>query len=469
MSAPGTDLTAQVAAHLRSRVAPPWEIFAQRLRRHEIHLVGRRIELVRGPIELEGFGLRVLRSAAGTTKVGVASTNDLETESIDRVIALAESAAQFSEFPAASVELPGPAPGPAAPTTTDPRIRDTPQKSISVFTDDLLRGFDGVQDVVPSFGSIRVTYTENAIANSAGLDVQWAGTQAELEFAVKANGGPEGAAPSEYWVNRTARQLDPKALGVGVARWCQVARDMRGAGPPTSGDLNLVIPGEVLSDILPAVLGYRLTGAARLRKIAPDPGTTIASSEVTIHDNPLLPWGARSSPFDDEGVPRRSIVLLEHGTVQTCMYDLLHAAHFGASETGHAVRSWAATGSTPFRFPGAISPGASNLVVEPGAGGSDSELVEAAGDGIWLEQIGFPFPDPMGGTYGGEIRAGYRIRNGKLAEPIRGGTVGGFVLAGPKTPSLLSGIRCVGKTPEIIGSLSSPAVLAQGISVAGPA
>jgi predicted Zn-dependent protease len=111
--------------------------------------------------------------------------------------------------------------------------------------------------------------------------------------------------------------------------------------------------------------------------------------------------------------------------------------------------------------------GASTLVVKPGAGGTDEELAEAAGDGIWLQQLGWASPDPISGAFGGEIRIGYRIRNGKIAEPVRGGTIGGTVVAPPDSPSLLASVAAVGSRATLVDDLSSPTLLIRTLTVAG--
>ncbi len=95
------------------------------------------------------------------------------------------------------------------------------------------------------------------------------------------------------------------------------------------------------------------------------------------------------------------------------------------------------------------------------------ELLETAKVGIWVQQLGWASPDPISGAFGGEIRIGYRIRGGKLAEPIRGGIVGGLVLGAAGAPSLLNGIEAVGKTLELSESVAAPSILVRPLSVAG--
>jgi TldD protein len=466
MSAESTPLAGTVADTLRSHVQAPWDVFAQRLRRYEIHLVGRRVELLRGPILLSGYGIRVLRPANGGIQVGVGSSNDLTEAGMAAAVERASAASRFASFPAASVTLPSGGGAHRKLDLTDLAVRDRAEESLQKFAAELLSRFDGMRDPVPSFGSVKASYVENSVANSSGEHAAWTGTGVDFEFAVKSTGGPEGAAPGEYWVNSHSRRLDAASLGIDVPRWARLASDMRRAKPPSTGEQSVAFPTSVLAEILPPILGYRLTGAAELRGLAPAVGSRIGSELVQLSDEPFLPWGSRSSPIDDEGSPHAPLLLLDGGIASARVYDLLHGSKFGRPSTGHGARVSAL--GDGHRFAGGVTPSMTNLVLREGSGGTDDELAESVGEGIWLEQLGFPFPDSLGGTYGGEIRAAYRIRGGKLAEPIRGGTVGGSLLAAPGAPSLLAGVSHVGSRSTLVGGYSGPTVVAKGIAVAGP-
>ena len=149
------------------------------------------------------------------------------------------------------------------------------------------------------------------------------------------------------------------------------------------------------------------------------------------------------------------------------LYDLLHAGAFDLPATGNGFRGGAVVGRDWLRFSHDIGLGPTTIALPAGDAGSDTELVETAGDGIWLQQLGWAVPDALSGAFGGEMRIGYRIRNGKLAEPLRGGTVGGVVMAPPGEPSLLANIRAVGSRPVLAEGYHGPSVLVRSLSVAG--
>ncbi|HEV2166207.1 MAG TPA: metallopeptidase TldD-related protein, partial [Thermoplasmata archaeon] len=133
----------------------------------------------------------------------------------------------------------------------------------------------------------------------------------------------------------------------------------------------------------------------------------------------------------------------------------------GAGHRGSAVLSpW-------FHFMAPPTPSPTTMVLEPGAGGTDAEMIEAVGDGLWLDQLGYAFPDAISSTFGGEVRLGYVVERGKLTNPVRGGTVGGVVLGGPGEASMLQSVRSIGSHPSLVGRLSAPTISVGSLTVAG--
>ncbi len=469
MSEPDAAFTAfRVGERLKGRVEGPWDVFGEKLERFELHLTGSRVEMERGPIRLEGFGLRLLRPQGEASGVGFAAGTDLSDASIDLRTADAEATAKFARFPARRVELPTTAitgPGPSV-ETVDRGLWEHPLESLHDFVHALTSAFEGRKGAVPSFGSVRATLAEATLTNSEGIHHHWRHTLVDLEVAVKSFDGPEGPPPGEYWVNRRSRTLSSRGIAEEVDRWCTRARDARAARPTPSGVSNVLLPPPVLADILPAILGFRMSGAAELRKMSVPKGEPMGTPLVTIHDDGRLPWGLGSAPFDDEGTPQARHPLIDHGIATGSVYDVLHASAFGQTPTGNGRRDLPQFAPW-FHFDRSPQPISTNLVVSPGAGGSDAELMEAVQEGVYLDQLGYAFPDPYSGAFGGEVRIAYRIHRGRLAEPLRGGTVGGTVFGPPKSPSLLASVRGVGARGELSGHLDSPTLWVDGLTVAG--
>ncbi len=458
------DLAQRAADHIKAE--PPWDVLGERQRRFELHLQGTEVETERGPLTVEGYGVRLFLPRNGQLGVGFQASTDVSADGVATCVADARTVAKTAEFPAKKVDLPtGGGHGSEVPIV-DEKLWADPLGALRAYVAELQAAMRGRSGVVVSFGSVRAILSEVSIANSSGLKASYASTSIALELAVKAFGGPEGAPPGEYWVTDSFRRLEPNLLRGAADDWCRYAADVRRAKSPPTGDLPVVLPTDVLSGILPPVLGSRLSGSMRLRKIAPEVGTVVGADSLTIRNEGDYPWANGSSPYDDEGTAKSQQPLIEHGKVTGHLYDLLHASALGARPTGTAVRS-APGPSGRLRFAHAPGTAPSTIVVHGGKGGTTAELVEAAHDGVLVTQLGWAFPDPVSGAFGGEIRIGYRIRNGKLAEPVRGGTVGGSALAPPGSPSVLASVQAIGSQATLTEGLASGAFLVRPLTVAG--
>jgi predicted Zn-dependent protease len=468
MSAPRTTDAAafRVAEQLSGK--EPWEVFGERIRRYEIYLGGNSIEMTRGPIALEGYDIRLFRPRDGTLGVGCQASNDFSPEGVKAAYQDAERSARYASFPTARLNLPsGRGATGGIVEVLDRGLWEYPMDSLESYVAVLRTAFEGRTGTSVSFGSVRATLVETSICNSAGLRTGYGHTMVELEVGVKASGGPEGPVPGEYWLNDSDRRLRPEDLPGRVDEWCRFAEDVRRGGPAPTGEMPVVLPPDVLSGILPIVCGGRLTGSARLWGANVQPGTKLASELVTLHDDGRIAWAPMSSPVDDEGVPQRRRLLIDRGAVSEILYDTLHAGAFDTHSTGSGFRGISSGFRTWYRFlqPPTVSP--STIVLTAGTGGSAEELIEAAHEGIWIQEIGWSSPDPVSGAFGGEIRLGYRIRNGKLAEPVRGGTVGGVAFAPEGLPSLMNRLEAIGSMSSFSEPVSSPPVLVSSLPVGG--
>lgn len=467
-SAHATADTAQRVADRLGRLAGPWDIYAEREQSYEVHFGRGGIELTRGPILLEGYGLRLLRARDGKTAIGFQASTDASERGVAAVVEDAEAVSRYSEFPAKEVALPSSLPrGGPAPEIADPELWNDAPGALARFSTSLFEAFEGIKDVAISFGSVKARRTEVSLANSAGLSTSYAHTLVGFELAVKAFGGPEGRPPGEYWVDTPSRRLEPGRLPELARQWSRFAQDARSANPPPTGDLAVVLPPSVLEAILPEAVGFKLSGRGQLRDLSPPPGSQVGAEPLTLLDDGTLPWAVGSSPVDDEGTPQRRRTLISGGRTSELLYDAVYGSALGHTSTGSGLRAGGFDIGGDHRFARAPGPTSTTLSISPGTGGTDAELVEAAGDGIWVQQIGWASPDSLTSAFGGEIRIGYRIRHGKLAEPIRGGTLGGLVMGPPGGPSLFASLEGIGSRAELIGGVLVPPVLARSLSVAG--
>lgn len=239
----------------------------------------------------------------------------------------------------------------------------------------------------------------------------------------------------------------------------RAALDKLGAVTIPSGKYNVVFDGRQFRSFLSAFSSVFSAKNAQkgLSLLAGKEGTQVASPIVTLTDDPMRKGSSLQTPFDGEGVATARRNVIENGVLKTLLYDLTCAKKAGVESTGNGQKS-------SYSAPVSIAPYHFSLL--PGTA-SEEELLSAAGDGIFITACkGFHAgANAVTGDFSIES-AGFRIRNGKLAEPIKSFTVAGNFF------DLLQSISLIGNhtlwgLPGSFPAFGSPSVLVPNMSVAG--
>ncbi|MFO7636505.1 MAG: TldD/PmbA family protein [Clostridia bacterium] len=142
-------------------------------------------------------------------------------------------------------------------------------------------------------------------------------------------------------------------------------------------------------------------------------GDQIASGILTAVDDGTLSneWGSLN--IDDEGTPTRRKVLIENGVLKSYMVDKLNGRRMGAESTGSGRRQ-------SYRY--APTSRMTNTFI---ANGKDSreDIISATDFGLYAKTMGGGSVNPGTGEFNFAVLEGYMIRNGKIAEPVRGATL----------------------------------------------
>lgn len=261
---------------------------------------------------------------------------------------------------------------------------------------------------------VRTRFTVEAVASSAS----------EKQSGHFGPGGSEGMELFERInVEETAREA------------ARIAVTMLGAKPCPAGKFPVVIDNGFGGVIFHEACGHGLEATAVARNasvFAGRLGRPIASPLVTAIDDGTIPnaWG--SSAMDDEGTPTARNVLIENGVLKSYLVDRLNGRKMGAAITGSSRRQ-------DYRF--APTSRMTNTYIAPGKS-TPEEIISATEYGLYARQMGGGSVDPATGSFNFAVLEGYMIRNGKIAEPVRGATLIG------KGPEVLWDIDMVGNNPK---------------------
>jgi len=157
-------------------------------------------------------------------------------------------------------------------------------------------------------------------------------------------------------------------------------------------------------------------------------GKRIASSLITVIDDPTLPNKRGSYRFDDEGNPSQKTVLVENGVLKNYLYDYLTAKKDKTKPTGNGRRQ-----SYHYR----PIPRMSNTYIAPGKSDPE-EIIKSTKKGLFVRKMGGGQVDSVNGDFVFEVEEGYLIEDGKITKPVRGATLIG------NGPEILKEIDMVG-------------------------
>lgn len=142
-------------------------------------------------------------------------------------------------------------------------------------------------------------------------------------------------------------------------------------------------------------------------------GKTIASDNITVIDDASLPGLYGSYRIDDEGVEAKKTVLIENGVLRGYMTDRLSANLLNMPLTGNGRRE---------SFRSKPIPRMSNTYIEDHSTPAE-EILSTVENGILVKRMGGGQVDITNGDFIFEISEGYEIKNGKVANQIRGASM----------------------------------------------
>lgn len=290
-----------------------------------------------------------------------------------------------------------------------------------------------------------------AVATSTGIAGSGRGAWCSMSVLALASDGDETYTGAGSTVGFSPEDLDlDEAANDAVLR----ATRLFGAAPAASRRLSVVLEPRVAASII-GILGSSLTGDRVLKGRSPfgdRVGEQIATTLLTLVDDPTDHRSYAADAFDGEGLACRRNLLVVDGVLQGFLYDSASGRRAGRPSTGSAVR---AVSSTP-------SVGCQALAVAPGSGTFD-ELLGAVDDGIYVQS--------MTGLHSGvnvvsgDISVGVEglmIRDGQFAEPVREVTIASSL------QRMLLDISAVGADVEWLpGGTGCPTLVIGDVALSG--
>ena len=378
-------------------------------------------------------------------RYAVMGTSDLRPEALERFVAEAVAMTRAIEKDPFRV-LPDPKLYEGRPSA-DLMIEDAKYASVTPdhrrrIVKDLeaaaraVKGNEAILSVTSTFSDTR---SESARVASNGFE----GTHRETAYWMGAEVSVkdrDGRRPEDYAYAGSRYYAELPAASAQGKLASERALSRLGAKKGESAVLPMVLENRAGGRILASLLGPLGGGSLQQKRSFYEGriGTAVGSGLLTLTDDPLLPKGFASRRFDPEGISSRRRPVFEAGVLKTYFLDTYYAKKLALSPT---------TG------------GWSNVVFAPGPKGRDALLVDVK-EGIYV--TGFLGGNSNGTTGDFSLGVqGFRIRGGKLAEPVAEMNISGSHL------ELWKRLAAVGNDPYPYSSLRTPTLVFDGVQFAG--
>jgi len=285
--------------------------------------------------------------------------------------------------------------------------------------------------------------------SSLGIRSAYSKTTVSLSVTPLAEWG--GSKQRDYWLTThldLAKLEPPDQVGIEAAR-----RTLRrlGARKIKTCEVPIVLEPLAAAAVLKHV-SEAVSGTAIVRKASffvGKLGARVASHLVTIRDDALLDGGPGSRPFDAEGIPSKSTVVVREGVLEGYLLDSYSGRKLGFSSTGNSNRE----------PNGGPSVGPTNFFLEGGTA-SPAEIIASVKRGLIVtELIGFG-ADIVSGNYS-QGASGIWIEDGQPSFPVEEVTIAGNLM------DMLLGIEATGNDLRALGEVFAPTVLIGKMIVSG--
>jgi PmbA protein len=401
-----------------------------------------------------GIGLRVFMGSAGSHRTANTSTSDF-------------SAAGLAQMLSSAIDL-------AKVTSADPFAGLPEAEAMGQLAGDLNLYYDDVYSLPPAQridyarraeaaalsadtrlqnsdgGSFDAATGHKVLANSRGFVGEYRRSYCSLS-AMPIAQTDDGKMQRDYWFSsaRTLARLDsPESIGAEAAR--RTLRRLNARRVPTQR-VPIVFAPEIarslIGNIFEAANGDSIYRGASFW--ANQLGQKVASENVTVIDDGTMAGLFGTAPFDGEGLPTRRTVIVENGVLKNYLLNTYTARKLNMQSTGNASRGLAGT-------PGI---GAGNLFLENGTVSPQQLLADVSAGFYVTELMGFGINMVTGDYSRGA--AGLWIENGELTFAVEEVTIAGNL------KEMLNNIAAIGDDLQFRGSVASPTLRIDGMTIAG--
>ncbi|MCP3671863.1 MAG: metalloprotease PmbA [Gammaproteobacteria bacterium] len=276
--------------------------------------------------------------------------------------------------------------------------------------------------------------------NSHGFSGGYPSSRHSLSCSVI--GEDDSGMQSNYWYTsgRASSELESAETVGKKAGERTLAR--LGAHKISTREAPILFQAEMAISLLRSLIGA-ISGSALYRQstfLLDHMDQQIFPEFVRIHENPLLPRGLASAPFDSEGVTTKERNIVEQGVLRGYVLSSYSARKLGMQTTGNAG-------------------GVRNLAIEPGTLDLQG-LLKEMGTGLLVTEMMGHGVNMVTGDYS-RGAAGFWVENGKIKHPVEEITIAGNL------KQMFQQLLAVGSDIDRRSSVRTGSWLIESMTIAG--
>jgi len=267
---------------------------------------------------------------------------------------------------------------------------------------------------------VQVSYSESTnaseLANSNGLKLKQKNNYYYYFLSVVAKNGEETKSNYDLFLDADFTKFNPRELATKVVE--EVLTKFNGTSIKPKA-YKAVLNQHTVADLMTALINTHTNAENVQKKTSLFMGKLnqqVLSKKITIEERPL-DKNCFFSYFDDEGVAKENLKIINKGVLSTYLYNLETAQKDHVESNGNATRTNTKIGIS-----------ASSLVLKPGRM-SEDELIKKVGNGVYISSITGLHAglNPSSGDFSLEAE-GYHIVDGKKAGALSLITVSGNLI-----------------------------------------
>ncbi|OCA83182.1 peptidase U62 [Bacillus sp. FJAT-27225] len=298
--------------------------------------------------------------------------------------------------------------------------------------------------------SIRHESVTRTLANNKGLNVSNRINYLYVLIEAVVKDGDETKTAFEFKLTQDFNSLNAREI---AQRAAEKALAQLNSRPIESKNYSVLIKNDAAAQLL-AVYSGNFSAENTQAGVSPlkdKSGKEIASSKITIVDDPFLKGGLGCRTFDSEGVATTKLTVVESGVLQSLLHNQKTAKKDGTTTTGHAHKD---------SYKSAVKVGPSNFYIEPSSKDFDA-LLGSVDEGVLITSLSGLHSGAN--TVSGDFSVaanGFYIKDGKVQYPMNLMTIAGNFY------QMLKDVKAVGADLAFpLSPVGSPSILVKSLSV----